>query len=738
MRQLLKNTWHFFPVQLFILHIRKYQVLLVLWVVLFSAVGGGFMKMFGMEGLLFTPEYLGRVDMLASFITGIALGMFVMSWNVTTFILHTKRFKFLSTTHRPFLKYCINNSLLPLLFFIYYFIKFIRFDAYTELMSGWEITFLLSGILGGYILMIFASFVYFFNSDKRIQGMVTPVIKETFDQKKLGAPLIDTEDIYGLRVSYYISNSFKIRKARDVSHYSQDFLDDIFKQHHFAAVISIVLAFVFLAAIGFLQDFKIFQLPVTACIFILFAIMTAVVGALTYFLQSWSLAFIILLAMVINVLYTNDIIDPRNKAYGINYDNKTERPGYNKQSLQQLCTADKIAADKNNMLTVLQNWKAKQKEEKPLLIFINVSGGGLRSAAFTMHTLQKVDSLTNGRLMQHSFLISGASGGMLAAAYYRDLYLKKLQGSQINMYSDEYAENISTDLLSPVSASLITRDFFAPAQKFAVGNYQYVKDRGYAFEQKLISNCGGSLGGQIKDYAAAETKAMIPLMFLNSVITRDGRKMMISTQPISFMMKPLLFVNDTTISPDAIDFVAMFSKQDPLNLRMATALRMNATFPYILPNVWLPSNPVIDVMDAGIRDNFGQETTMRFIENFKEWIKANTSGVLILQMRDRMTNNWQQPFESGNIGDIAVKPATMLQHNWQKMQDYSQNNQFNYFNTGMDSMIKRITFVYVPEKEETGAALNFHLTAREKREVMRSFTNSYNQEMLKQLLEIMK
>ncbi len=56
MRQLLKNTWHFFPVQLFILHIRKYQILLVLWVVLFSAVGGGFMKMFGMEGLLFTPE----------------------------------------------------------------------------------------------------------------------------------------------------------------------------------------------------------------------------------------------------------------------------------------------------------------------------------------------------------------------------------------------------------------------------------------------------------------------------------------------------------------------------------------------------------------------------------------------------------------------------------------------------------------------------------------------------------
>jgi hypothetical protein len=738
MRLILKNTLHFFPVQLFILHFRKYQVLLVLWAVLFSAVGGGFMKNFGMEGLLFTPEYLGRVDMLASFITGVALGMFVMSWNVTTFILHTKRFKFLATTHRPFLKYCINNSLLPLLFFVFYFIKFIRFDAYTELMNTWEITQLLFSVLAGYIIMIASSFIYFFNSDKRIQRMVTPLIQETFDQKKLGAALIDTEDIYGLRVSYYISNSFKIRKARDVSHYSQDFLDDIFKQHHFAAVISIVLAFVFLAAIGFLQDNKFFQLPVTACIFILFAILTAVVGALTYFLQSWSLAFIILLAWVINVLYMNEIIDPRNKAYGLNYNNKTERPEYNQQSLQELCTAEKLNSDKNNMLAILENWKKKQTTNRPLMIFINVSGGGLRSAAFTMHTLQKLDSLTNGQLMQHSFLISGASGGMLAAAYYRDIYLNKIKGIAVNLYDDKYAQNISTDLLNPVSASLITRDLFAPAQKFSVGNYKYVKDRGYAFEQKLISNCEGLLGGQLKDYSSAEKNAQIPLMILNSVITRDGRKMMIGTQPLSFMMKPLLLQQDSTISPDAIDFAAMFSKQDPLNIRMATALRMNATFPYILPNVWLPTNPVIDVMDAGLRDNFGQETTLRFIENFKDWIKENSSGVLILQMRDRMTNNLQQPFESGNISDIVVKPATMLQHNWQKMQDYSQTNQFNYFNSSMDSIVKRITFVYVPEKEEKGAALNFHLTAREKREVMASYDNSYNQAMIKKLLEVMK
>ena len=76
------------------------------------------------------------------------------------------------------------------------------------------------------------------------------------------------------------------------------------------------------------------------------------------------------------------------------------------------------------------------------------------------------------------------------------------------------------------------------------------------------------------------------------------------------------------MDPDVIDFASFFAKQDPYNLRILTAMRMNATFPIVLPNVWLPSNPVIDVMDAGLRDNYGQETTLRFIEAFDDWIKG--------------------------------------------------------------------------------------------------------------------
>jgi hypothetical protein len=246
------------------------------------------------------------------------------------------------------------------------------------------------------------------------------------------------------------------------------------------------------------------------------------------------------------------------------------------------------------------------------------------------------------------------------------------------------------------------------------------------------------LNGQIKDYADDEKNAKIPLMIFNSVVTTDGRKMMIGTQPMSFMMKPVVYDADTSFSPDAIDFSALFSKQDPMNLRLLTAMRMNATFPYVLPNVWLPSNPVIDVMDAGLRDNFGQETTLRFIDNFKDWIEKNTGGVIILQIRDREKDDWKHPLETGTITDILVKPATMLQHNWFKLQDYSQNETFGFLLDEIHYKLHRLAFVYVPKIEDNGASLSFHLTAAEKKDVIASFNTEANQNVLKELTTLMK
>ncbi len=738
MRSALKNIYSFFPVQLFLLHFRKYQVLLLFWSILFSTINSSFMKNFGADALFFAPEYLGSVNMLGAFITGVAWGIFIMSWNITTFILHSKRCKFLATTTNPFLKYCINNSILPLIFLVFYFVRLYHFDDYKELMNFQEISLIIGGMLLGIIFLLAVSFVYFFGAGKTISRSMTAIIADpaafTKTFKRRSKPM----DEFGLQVKYYLSGSLKLRTVRSVGHYRQDFLDAIFKRHHIAAIACMLLAFIFLVLLGFFLEIRIFEMPAAASILIFFAVMISFMGSLTYFLQSWSLPAAILLVFIINLLYEKQLIDPRNKAYGLNYVSSSERPDYTKQSLQALCDSGRIAADKAGMIQILEKWKAKQVQEKPLMIFINVSGGGLRSAAFVMNTLQQLDSSTNGKLMQHTFLISGASGGMLAATYYRELYRYKLKDSTLNLYDKRLNDNISGDLLNPVFTSMIARDIFAPMQKFSVGNNRYIKDRGYAFEKKLSDNTKGLLNIQLKDIAADEASARVPMIIFNSVVKSDGRKLIIGTQPLSFMMKPRFFQADTSMSADAIDFAAMFKHQDAMSLRVLTAMRMNATFPYVLPNVWLPSNPVIDVMDAGLRDNLGTETSLRFLDNFKEWIMENTGGVVLLQLRDRVNDEWLAKREVASLTDIMVTPATMLQNNWFALQSYSQADQYSYFNNNQDSLLKKINIIYKPSSIDKGAALNFHLSAREKRDIMLSFYSPVNEEAVKQMRALLK
>ena len=102
MKAWLRGFFYSFPIQLVFLHIRKYQVLLLFWFVLFATVSGSFMKTFGADSLYLAPEYLGNVNSLSSAIVGASIGMFIMSWNIATFVLFCRHFRFLAATTNPF------------------------------------------------------------------------------------------------------------------------------------------------------------------------------------------------------------------------------------------------------------------------------------------------------------------------------------------------------------------------------------------------------------------------------------------------------------------------------------------------------------------------------------------------------------------------------------------------------------------------------------------------------------
>jgi len=738
-RDYVHGIFYSLPVQLLFLHLRKYQVLLLFWVIMFSVVGGSFMKNYGADALFLAPEYLGNVNSISAAIIGMAIGVFIMCWNITTFILFSRHFSFLAATQFPFLKYCINNSILPLTFLIFYLVKAYQFAHYKELIPNVEIIFLTVGFIAGLLLILSISFFYFFRADRTIFRKLQPAFNSARNVIYHFQPEPHPANIKSIIHSEWFLDSFtRVKRCRDVSHYSQEMMEKIFKRHHFAAVISLIIAYAFLIIIGYFLDYKFFQLPAGASITLLFAILIGVCGAIVYFFQSWSVPAFLAFVFLLNMMYRVGWIDPRNKAYGINYDNKKEQPEYSQASLQALANADSIARDKQNMISILDRWKQKQGTEKPVMVLITTSGGGTRSATFTMDVLQRLDSITNGRIMDQTFLITGASGGMIGASYFRELHRMRLGNPSINPRSYKYVDDIAEDLLNPTFTSFIARDLFAPEQKFSIGNYSYLKDRGYAFELELNDNTGGVLNKTLSDYRLAEQQAQIPLMFYHTVITRDGKKMIISTQNLRFMMQPPGDSLDPSLAADAVDYTSFFSKQDPYNLRMLTILRMNASFPIVLPNVWMPADPVFDVMDGGLRDNYGIENTMRFLSHMQKWIEENTGGVVILQIRDRMDGGWENPYEYDDLAGNAVKPLFLLQHNWYKMMEYFQSDLSSYFVGTAGYPVHKITLQYIPSSKENKAALSFHLSEREKRDVKVSLDSKYNTESFNRLLQVLQ
>ena len=98
----------------------------------------------------------------------------------------------------------------------------------------------------------------------------------------------------------------------------------------------------------------------------------------------------------------------------------------------------------------------------------------------------------------------------------------------------------------------------------------------------------------------------------------------------------------------------------------------------------------------------------------------------MLQIRDRKTGGWDDPFESADVSELVTKPMLLLQYNWYKMQEYNQDNSFSLTGQVMDNKLYRIPFQYEARTADAKAALNFHLTQREKINILEALDNDNN------------
>ncbi|MGQ0826898.1 MAG: patatin-like phospholipase family protein [Bacteroidota bacterium] len=741
---------HFFsfPFRLVLLDIKKNQLLLLFWLFFFGVITNQVAQSYGVGFLFLGPEYSDNINMVSYFITGFACGGFIMAYNIASYIKNAFRFPFLATLQNPFLKYCINNVVIPLIFILLYIYRIIDFLKAEGNVSNMEIFMLILSFIAGNLFLIFISFTYFFRTTKNITKLYGIEHSETIPLKNIISKghsgernlnlIKESRDWY---VETYMVTPFKRRLVRSVRHYKKEMLKAVLKQNHKAAFFFQLLSIISLVLLGLFSKVAALEIPASASIFLLFTMFIMLFSSFYTWFRGWSTVIFIFFLIAFNYLHKINFLSTQNKAYGLNY--QKEKAAYSYDNFKKMDTDyDQLKQDIDNTLAILNKWKAKNTfsdpNKKPKIVFINTSGGGVRSSLWTVYTLQHADKLLNGKLLSQIQLITGSSGGMIGAAYLRELYLQKQKHKLDNYYSPAYLTNISKDILNPIAFTIATSEWLFPLKDFKLDGKYYPQDRGYAFEQKLLENTEGALNKRLGDYQMPEAKAYIPMMVFSPSIVNDGRKLLISPQGISYLTQNAKS-DDLSYNKlfDAVEYSRIFEEQDAHKTLFTSVLRMSATFPYISPVVSLPTEPRIELLDAGLRDNYGLETSLRFIKTFNDWIAMNTSGIVIIQIRDKHKNVPIDENPSQTLIQALSRPMGSFYGNLFAVQDYNQNQQIQMAGLWCKSPIEIID-LQLRNNQQDHISLSWHLTNKEKRKVLESLTLPENQDAIKRIVELLK
>lgn len=734
--EIMADRWFFlrgfFPVKLLLLHLRRSHLLLVFWLVLVGFFTGAIGRNYGFHYLFLSPEYLREVSFWSFALMGLTLGLFVMAFHINSYIYYSYRFPFLATLNRPLWKFSINNSIIPLLFYLGLSVAIIRFGL-KEDWAPLDFLLRLGGLYTGSILSIGFTFSYFLSTirslDEPLEGQWQQRGVRTLQNLiKLGRQRQKVSRRHP--VDYYLRSFFQIRLTRQAEHYQENRLLKTIEQHHLSAAFYFLLLILLVIGLSWITPNHYFRIPAGASVYLIFSLYLMVVGAMYSRFKTWTVTLGFLLVLGFNYLSGLPPFYKDNYAYGLQYTGP--RPAYTAAALDSLVTQKRIAADKQASRVILQRWSEKQMREKPLLVLLNVSGGGQRSALWTYHALQTLDSLRRGNFFPRVHLIAGSSGGMLGAAYYRTLAHQAARGKPVNPQAQEHLQAMGSDMLNAVAFYLAVNDLFFRLNEVRYAGRTYLMDRGYAFDQRLSEITDGRLDKAFSAYAQAERQAEMPQLILAPTIINDGRKLLMSSQGLSYLTysKPWKGYGRERIY-DAVEYRRLFGQLQPDSLSFLTALRMSASFPYITPLVNLPSEPSIKLIDAGVRDNEGMELTLRYLYHHRKWLRERIRGVMVVQIKANRQDSIQvEDLGHSRLAEV-LQPISGVVRSFANFQTYNKALLMEWSQSLLDFPLYMERMVLPLGQEDV--SLSWHLTDGEKATILKSVHTPQNRATLRRI-----
>jgi hypothetical protein len=275
---------------------------------------------------------------------------------------------------------------------------------------------------------------------------------------------------------------------------------------------------------------------------------------------------------------------------------------------------------------------------RPRLVVVAAAGGGARSAVWTAAVLEDLERRAGPRFGRHVRLITGSSGGMMAAGLYAAARVRPLGHGSL-------ARAVGEDSLWPTIQTMVTRDLEAAFLPF----YRDW-DRGRSLEAAWHRNTPPLRPGDRSPFQTtfaelldAEREGLAPSLIFSPTLVEDGRRLLISNLDLGDLAAesvPTLatgpdgrtVVKWAEVSRSAVEFFRLFPASHG-RFEVGTAARLSNTFPYVTPGVSLPADPPRRVVDAGYFDNYGIDLACRWLHRHQEAVRRYCSGVAVVEVR---------------------------------------------------------------------------------------------------------
>ncbi len=237
---------------------------------------------------------------------------------------------------------------------------------------------------------------------------------------------------------------------------------------------------------------------------------------------------------------------------------------------------------------------------------VAAAGGGILASGWTAQVLTGLQEQFGDKFTQSIGLVSAVSGGSVGAMFYLDRWSDKQRGLEPG-----------ADVLKDIRANAMASSLEATAEGMAgwdtVQALIPVRDmqgRGFKIEESWRKNLSHKQATMV-DWAKAVQAQRLPIVVFNATAVEDGKRLLISN---CLMPEGGGFLHRPTDGSKAIEYGKLYKS---LDLSVATAARLSATFPYVSPicRPWGNVPQPYHVADGGYVDNEGVVTALDWLDH---------------------------------------------------------------------------------------------------------------------------